>query len=399
MNEHDWDTAREDAHALGTRMRLTPETVSLHHAGGRVLAQDLLARYPIPHCATSAMDGYAVSGTGPWTVLNAHANNPAEEAGVGLHPGEAVAVVTGSQIPAGTSVILRSENTSVSGQFLSTHHVPTTGTDIRPAGTEAQAGDILQEHGTALRAGVIATAAVAGYDELLVTALPKIHCIYTGNEVVTEGTPQPGQVRDGFSPVLPLIIESLGAVSWGSTRIGDSLEETVAAFSSTQAQSADIIVTTGGTGFSARDFIRPAAQALGGQEVISSIAMRPGHPSMMSVLDDQRILIALPGNPLAALMAVMTLLDPLLRGANGTKLAPLRSALSAETLRALPGRYRLIPARWVPSNTPDEVDRVIPAEHVGSAMLRGLSGAQLILVIPPAGVVAGKPVPYLELPW
>lgn len=399
MIDTSWDTAREKAHALGQSIKRDPEMVALHRAGGRTLAQDIVARYPIPHCATSAMDGYAAAGEGPWAILEEYATNPAEDASTSLSAGQAVAVVTGSQIPPGAQLILRSEDVTAKNSILTANYIPAPGSDIRPAGTEALAGDILAARGTRLRAGVVATAAVAGYDELLVTSEPKVFCIYTGDEVITRGTPNPGQVRDGFSPVLPLIIESLGGQATGSARIGDSLEETIAAFSSPTALEAQIIVTTGGTGFSARDFIRRAVAELGGVESISSISMRPGHPTMVATLEDQRVLIALPGNPLAALMAIATVLDPLLRGMNGSAIATLGTGISAKSMPALPGRHRLIPASWVPSKTPNAPDELVRAEHVGSAMLRGLSGAHVILVVPPQGVQSGSPVPYLELPW
>lgn len=399
MIDTDWDAAREKAHELGQSIKRDPEIVALHRAGGRTLAQEVVARYPIPHCATSAMDGYAAAGQGPWRILEENATNPAEETNTALSAGQAIAVVTGSQIPAGAQLILRSEDVTQKDSFLTASHMPAPGADIRPSGTEALPGDILAASGTRLRAGVVATAAVAGYDELLVTTEPTVFCIYTGDEVITSGTPKPGQVRDGFSPVLPLIIESLGGRATGSARIGDSLEETIAALRSPAALESQIIVSTGGTGFSARDFIRRAVSELGGVESISSISMRPGHPTMVATLSDQRVLIALPGNPLAALMAITTVLDPILRGANGTALAPLAAGRSAKSMPALPGRHRLIPASWVPSKNPNTPDELIRAEHVGSAMLRGLSGAHVILVVPPQGVEAGNPVPYLELPW
>ena len=39
---------------------LGTETVSLHDAGNRVLAQDIVATFPFPRFDNSAMDGFAV---------------------------------------------------------------------------------------------------------------------------------------------------------------------------------------------------------------------------------------------------------------------------------------------------------------------------------------------------
>ena len=50
------------------------ETIPLNDAFGRVLAEDILAPFPLPPFDDSAMDGYAirsseVTGDGPWRVL------------------------------------------------------------------------------------------------------------------------------------------------------------------------------------------------------------------------------------------------------------------------------------------------------------------------------------------
>lgn len=397
MRDHSWEAARTDAHRLGALRTARTESIDLHHAAGRILATELRANYPLPHCETSAMDGYAVNGPGPWQLLADLAPNPGEGKTPGIAEGQAIAVVTGSLIPTGTTSILRVEDSHRDGALLVADRPPRTGADIRPAGTEAAAGELLASAGTRLRAGVLATAAVSGHDELSVFARPSVHLVFTGDEVVTSGYPAPGQVRDGFSPVLPLLVATLGGQTSGTTRIGDTLEATVAALDSASARDANIIVTTGGTGFSDRDFVRAAVHELGGSEVISSIAMRPGHPSMLSSLPGNRLLVALPGNPLAALMAAATLVDPILRGATGRAPARLRAAVSTADFGPLPGRTRLVPASW----TRDAAgpDALAPSEHIAPAMLRGLAAADAVLVIGPEGAAAGAPVHYLELPW
>lgn len=399
MEDHQWAAAREDAHALGARIAGAPESVPLHQAGGRILAADLVTAYPMPHCATSAMDGYAVNGPGPWRLLKALAANPGAGDNTALSAGEATAVVTGSLIPEGATSILRVEHSTLEGATLTSDRTLRAGADIRPSGTEAVAGELLAAAGTLLRAGVIATAAVAGHDELLVAAVPAVHLVFTGDEVITSGHPGPGQVRDGFSPVLPQVVAALGGSVASSSRIGDTLAATVAAIDGDEARAAALVVTTGGTGFSDRDFVRAAVRSIGGEEIISSVAMRPGHPSMVALLPGNRLLVALPGNPLAALMAVATLVDPILRGACGSELATLGSASSATDFAVLPGRTRLVPARWVPASGGRGPDLLAPAEHVAPAMLRGLAAADAILVVGPGGVAAGDPVPYLRLPW
>ena len=75
---------------------------------------------------------------------------------------------------------------------------------------------------------------------------------------------------------------------------------------------ADVVITTGGTGRSGTDHLRRAVAELGGRLLIDGIAMRPGHPAVLAELPDGRFILGLPGNPLAAMMALSTIGAPLL---------------------------------------------------------------------------------------
>ncbi|BAS07472.1 protein involved in Mo-molybdopterin cofactor metabolic process [Arthrobacter sp. Hiyo4] len=55
----------------------------------------------MPHYASSAMDGWAVNGSGPWIVA---------DAGHRLAPHQASPIVTGGLIPPGAKAVLRSES-------------------------------------------------------------------------------------------------------------------------------------------------------------------------------------------------------------------------------------------------------------------------------------------------
>ena len=62
-----WDAART---ALADAVRpLDQVRHDLSACDGLVLAEDLVARCALPSFDTSAMDGWAVCGAGPWTVV------------------------------------------------------------------------------------------------------------------------------------------------------------------------------------------------------------------------------------------------------------------------------------------------------------------------------------------
>ncbi|MBG6085244.1 molybdopterin molybdotransferase MoeA [Zhihengliuella flava] len=399
-----WQHARELAHAAGAATPRQRHNVGLNQAVNRVLAADVVAPTDIPHFRASAMDGWAVSGEGPWTVLPGEARSTPR-----LRPGTAVPIHTGSPVPEGTSAVLRREQAvlnseassgaaagfgaAASSAQLSAQQPLAAHADIRPAGREAAAGERLFAAGTRLTPGHLAAAAVAGCDVLRVYRAPRAALVLTGDEVVAEGQPAHGHVRDAFSPVLPPAIAHLGAEVLATNRIGDHRAQTVDALG---RDDVDLIVTTGGTGRSPVDHLRPALQTLGAELIVDEIAMRPGHPALLARRADGVLVAGLPGNPLAAVAAFVTLVQPLLAGLVASPLEPLARAAALETFAPLPGRERLVPARLHTGPGGTSVDA---AALRGSAMLRGLADSTCLMVIPPEGVEAGEPVPYVELPW
>src|SRR3954471_11488412 len=66
MNAVSWPDARERAATAAAAV--APRELPLELAAGAVLAADVVARTDLPPADTSAMDGWAVAGPGPWGV-------------------------------------------------------------------------------------------------------------------------------------------------------------------------------------------------------------------------------------------------------------------------------------------------------------------------------------------
>ena len=376
-----WHEAR--ALAAGAASTLGSETVSLDQAIGRILATDLLALTDVPHYASSAMDGWAVSGQGPWRLVD----TPVLEAGL------ATPIVTGGMIPAGAEAVLRSETgTEREGQLESHSAIgePRPAQHIRGSGQEAHAGDLVVRAGTLLNPAHIALAAGCGWDALGVIRKAGVRVLLTGDEVDARGIPGPGRVRDSFGPQLPAVLRMLGADVVSQRRIRDDLIATIEAIGYS-SDSAEVIVTTGGTGDSAADHLRVALRSLGAEFLVTRIAMRPGAPTMLARLTDGRLLIGLPGNPLAAMMGLMTLVTPVLAGFQGRSTV-VGNVVSAEAIEGKTGSHLLVPYRL-------KQGRAVANGWQGSGMMRGLADAAGVLVIPPDGITAGELVESLALPW
>lgn len=95
---------------------LAAETISVDDAAGRYLAEPLSARRTQPDADMSAMDGFAVSGAGPWGILGeSRAGAPFEGT---LAPGHAARISTGAACPSGTEGIVLLEDAFVEADTL-----------------------------------------------------------------------------------------------------------------------------------------------------------------------------------------------------------------------------------------------------------------------------------------
>lgn len=396
---HTWQEARQLAFDSAGPIPAAP--VALRTALGRTLAADVAALHDMPHYASSAMDGWAVNGSGPWILA---------EPGQRLAPHQASPIVTGGLIPPGAKAVLRSESGRIDADedglpVLRTGGAakpgePRNGEHIRNAAEEAAAGDVLIKAGTLLNPAHLALAALAGHDTLPVLGKPVVRLVLTGSEVVAAGLPLPGEVRDTFGPQLAGVVDMLGGICTDEVKIGDSYPEWLAALEDTDpgaapgtdALPADVVITTGGTGRSGTDHLRRSVAELGGRLLVDGIAMRPGHPAVLAELPDGRFIIGLPGNPLAAMMALSTLGAPLLAALGHRELPPVAEVPCGAMIEPDPGRTRLMPFRLV-------YGMASPAQHTGPGMMRGLAAADGVLVVPPHGVQLGEPVPAFALPW
>lgn len=386
-----WDQARA---AVASLVRpLAAEEVPLAQAAGLVLAQEVVALTGLPSFDSSAMDGWAICGPGPWLLVGAAmAGHP--WAGR-LERGTAVEIATGAVVPAGADAVIRSEDGIVAAQdgaFVLSAARPAGRTHIRAAGQECQAGDVLVRAGVAMTPPAVGLAAAVGYDRVSVIPRPKVGVALFGDELVPAGLPSGGQIRDSVGPQLPGWLRAMGADVVSISRGSDSLASHLAAIAQAR-RGADLVLTTGGTAVGPGDHLRAAIRELGGHIVVDGVAVRPGRPMLAATVGSGPLwIIGLPGNPLSAAAALLTLGAPILAGLAGRDGLPqLASVATCEELAARHGDERLI------HGTVRE-GQFFPGAHQGSAMLRGLACATGFAVVPAGPVPVGGSVRWLPLP-
>lgn len=382
----DFHDARELAHAAGLAVPRTTERVALGAAIGRTLAAAVAATAPLPGFDSAAMDGWAVAGDGPWMLgapIKAGNDIPTQR----LAPGAARPTSTGAPLPPGAARVIRTERGELRDGTL--HETAAdVGDHIRKAGEEAAAGAELLATGVRLTPPRIALAAAAGYDVVELVVPSAAHLLVLGDEVIASGRPVPGRVRDVFTPSLPTVLAAFGTREPTVGRVGDSRDETRAAF---EAATAPLLLTTGGSARGPADHVRASLEAIGAEVLLDGVRMRPGHPLMLARLVSGTLVLGLPGNPLAAYVGLVAIGGALVDGMLGRDLAPLAQTLLAEAVVGGPST-RIVPATRTARGT-------VPTGHQGAGMLRGLASADLLAVIPPSGAVTGESVEYLPLPW
>ncbi|KJY39735.1 molybdopterin molybdotransferase MoeA, partial [Streptomyces katrae] len=313
----------------------------------------------------------------------------------------AVRIATGARIPPDTTAVIRSEHARESGSQLYATRPVTTGQDIRPRGQECRSGDALLPAGSLVTPAVLGLAAAAGYDELVTRPRPRVEILVLGDELLTEGRPHDGLIRDALSPMLGPWITRIGAEVVSTRRLGDdpagaeALFQAVSVFQAVSGSTADLVVTTGGTASGPVDHVHPVLERAGAELLVDGVAVRPGHPMLLARLGDRtdgRHVVGLPGNPLAAVSGLLTLAEPLLRALAGRRQRPRYAVPVQGDVPGHPYDTRLVPVLLT-----DE--HAVPLRYNGPAMLRGVAAADALAVVPPHGARSGQELEVLDLPW
>jgi molybdopterin molybdotransferase len=386
-----WGRAQATAYAAGAAAPRPTTGLPLADADGTTLAQPLVTLTDLPAFPTSSVDGWAVRGPAPWRIVGrVLAGGTAEPL---TRDGTCVEIATGAMVPAGVTHVVRVEESQTTAGGVTGQPRPQP--DWREPGEEASRGEELLAAGASVTPGVIGLAASCGYDRLDVRPRPTAAVLVFGDELLTGGPPGAGRVRDALGPQIPAWLRRAGATAAGPVGpVEDTLDGHVAAIRSAVDSGAELICTTGGTMHGPVDHLHPALAALGGRYIVNTVAVRPGFPMLLAQLPGGQFLAGLPGNPQSAVVAMVSLVLPLLAGLQGRR----HPAMTSVTLGApIPGRGQFTHLALVRRDPGD--DRAYPLAHAASSMLRGLAQAVGFAVVAPGGSgEKGARLPLAPLP-
>jgi molybdopterin molybdotransferase len=401
LDGYDPNALRVDRAVEAIKACLTPITETSHlpirEALGRVLAQDIVPAINVPSHDNSAMDGYAVR----FSDLEEKKETTLLEIGAALagrvfhgevRPGQCVRIMTGAVMPAGTDTVVIQEVTKKDGERIVIPPGQKARQNVRYAGEDLKAGAPVLCPGRALTPADLGLIASLGIGEVAVKRKLRVAFFATGDELASIGAPlKEGEIYDSNRYTLHGMLARLGVeiIDFGVVRDDPALLE--AAFRKA-AESADVVITTGGVSVGEADFVKQLMAKLG-EVLFWKIAMRPGRPMAFGRIGNA-LLFGLPGNPVAVMVTYYQFVrDALLHlsGRTGDYAIALLKVPAAENLRKVPGRteyQRGILFR----DGPDW--KVRTTGQQGSGVLRSMSEANCFIVLEHdrSRVAAGEPV-------
>ena len=386
---------------------LESEVVPLEKSNGRILHEDIIAKFSSPRFNNSAMDGFAVRSSDtigaskqtPISLKNIGISSAGVPSDLVINKGECIQCMTGAKIPSGSDAVIMVEDTD---GFSDNDNVQIMieaqpGKHIRVKGEEINKGDILIPNRTPITASEIGICATFGYGELNVSKKPKIAIFGTGNELVEPGNNlNEGEIYNSNLYVFSDIVGNVG----GEILMQDVLKDNkkyLKSFLSEALESCDVVISSGGVSMGRFDYVRDVFIELGVEEHFWKVAQKPGKPLFFGS-GNKTLIFGLPGNPVSSYIGFMVWVWPILNEMmGGNTLNPIQGEL-IESFPVENIKYRyLFGQAWI------ENGKILckPSRKIGSHMLTSSLNANCILGAEPSDkkLNPGDLILVNLLPW
>ncbi len=313
-------------HELGLDSKKV-EYIPLWEAGGRVLAEDIIAKEDVPAFDRSPVDGYAIlaSDTSGATESNPAVLKVIDTIAAGnyskkmLTPGTAMRIFTGAPLPQGATSIIKQEEVTVADSQIYIKRKVNAGEGVAVKGEDISTGEFLISAGTTIQPGHVGILASLGIDFVPVYKKPEIGIFSTGSELAEiDSQLQHGQLRVSNIYTLAEIIRQAGAIPVNLGVVKDRIEDVTKVYEKAKHLNLPIVISTGGTATGDYDLIKEAMDLVSSSRLFNKVAMRPGAPVVASVKEKQ-LLIGLSGNPAGAAVATYMVMLPVISKMTGAK--------------------------------------------------------------------------------
>lgn len=381
---------------MANSQRLPQKIITLEDSLGYVLASDVFAKEPFPPFPASVKDGYAVlASDGPGERLVLGPVTAGEVTACNVISGHVMRITTGAPLPPGADAVvqvedtelLESENEGRTEKRIKILTTPKPGQDIRPIGFDVNKGQqvltALQKLGPA-ELGLMAS---LGFTEVEVFQKPKVAVLSTGNEVVNPGEDtRAGQIRDSNKIALKSLIRTHGFEVLDLGIAADNPQDLQTKLS-VGLEKADVLVSSGGVSMGEKDFLKPVLEDLLGATIhFGRVFMKPGKPTTFAttaISGKKKLIFALPGNPVSAMVTFNLFVLPALRklaGFQHPQLTKIKAKLPQPVDLDPRPEYHRVVLSWKPG---EAVPSAISTGSQCSSRLLSMRTANALLVLPP----------------
>jgi molybdopterin molybdotransferase len=267
------------------------------------------------------MDGFALRSADSQKSLPVSQRIAAGAVPNPLAEGTAARIFTGAILPLGADTVVMQEDCVVTDGELRVLSGGAPADHIRAQGSDVQAGSILCRKGDLVSPPLMGLLASQGLSQISVFRSPRVALVQSGDELVEPGSDlHPGGIYNSNRSLLEGLVRRHGGTIVGVWSAPDALEDTIQILREA-AESADVVITTGGVSVGEADHIKPAIEHLG-ELHLWRLALKPGKPFAFGTINHTPIL-GLPGNPSSVLITFTFLARPVLgwlQGAQDTAL-------------------------------------------------------------------------------
>ena len=376
------------ARVLDAVQPLDIEDAALTDALDRVVARDIASPRDVPPFDNSAMDGFAVRAGPPAELEVVGESRAGRPSPAEVGQGQAIRISTGAALPAGATAVVPVERARALDDSGERVWVDAAEEDanVRRAGEDVRAGDVVLRKGTVLGPAELGVAASIGCDVLPCARRPRVAVLVTGDELAEPGDPLgPGFIYSSNAFALGASVERSRATLVRRSTVRDDALSTRAALERA-LEEADVVCVSGGVSVGPHDHVKPALRELGVAERFWGVALRPGKPTWFGSRD-RALVFGLPGNPVSAMVTFQLFVRPALAALQGAPAAPTRvAAVLDDPVPLLPVREQAVRVRL--SALDGGWHAAVTGEQ-GSHMLTSMLGADgLALVAPGDGEAA-----------
>ena len=295
-------------------------------AVGLVSSNDISAFCDVPEQPCSVRDGYALQAA---DILKAAAMKPVRlSVTQSVHAesrtsspvvsGETARVLTGGLVPAGADTVLAEEDVEQEDGTILVRSPARKGWFVREAGGEISMGAIISEPGMVITPQASAVMIRTRVKSVHVHPKPRSRVLSLGSELSDPICCGPDCDTARFPAdnlVLTRGLLDQSGVHVTETGVLPDNEKALVEILS-QKNLPDIVITTGGTGRSERDFARSGAEKSGFTMIFRSVDIRPGR-HMFAARRDDTLLFGLPGPPAAVFACFHAIILPIIRRLRG----------------------------------------------------------------------------------